>query len=81
VSTFVVELYLSPEGDARLQDAGQLLEGPCVRHLRTIHIPGDEMCFLLLEAPSSRVIRDAAARAHVMVDRIVDAVEIEASTR
>jgi hypothetical protein len=73
----MVELYLSPEGDARLQDAGRLLDGPCVRHRRTIFIPGDEMCFLLLDAPSARVIRDAAGRAHVTLERVVDAVEIE----
>jgi hypothetical protein len=79
VSTFVVELYLASEGDARLQDAGRSLDGPCVRHVRTIFIPGDEMCFLVLEAPSARVIRDAAARSHVTLERVVDAVEIEAS--
>lgn len=79
MATFVVELYLASEGDARLRDAGRSLDGPCVRHVRTIFIPGDEMCFLVLEAPSARVIRDAAARSHITLDRIVDAVEIEAS--
>ena len=52
-------------------------EGLAVRYLRSIVIPGDEMCFHLFEAPSAEAVREVSRRAAIRFERIVPVVQIE----
>ena len=45
------------------------------RYLRSILVPGDEMCFHLFEASSAEAVREAAQVAGLDYARIVEAVE------
>ena len=49
-------------------------EGTRVRFDRSIHVPEDEICFYLFEAPSSREVALAAARGAREPIRVVEAV-------
>lgn len=77
--SFLVESYLaqSPalleQARSRARQAAELGEG--VRYLRTMFVPGDETCFHLFEAPSSRVLGDAARMAALRYTRIVETVD------
>ena len=44
------------------------------RYLRSILVPGDEMCFHLFEASSAEAVREAAQLAGLAYARIVEAV-------
>ena len=46
-----------------------------MHHLRSILVPEDEMCVLHYEAPSRELALEAARRAGVTSDRIVEMVE------
>jgi hypothetical protein len=46
-----------------------------VRHLRSILVPEDEMCVLHYDAPSRAFAIEAAQRAGVISDRVVEMVE------
>ena len=77
--SFLVESYLAA-GPALLEDArsrarraAELGEG--VRYLRTMFVPGDETCFHLFEAPSARVLGNAARLAALAHARIVETVD------
>jgi hypothetical protein len=81
---FVVERYLpaaSPEELAAEVDRdrraaeGMRAAGIPVRHLATIHVPSDESCFCLFDAPSAAAVREAQERAGIGFERIVEAVE------
>jgi hypothetical protein len=80
---YLVESYLPADGvgieelDARARAAAQQLtsEGASVRHLRTILVPEDEMCVLHYDAPSREFALEAARRAGVTSDRVVEMVE------
>jgi Protein of unknown function (DUF4242) len=80
---YLVESYV-PVGGAGIEEidgraravAEQLSsEGAAVRHLRTILVPEDEMCVLHYEAPSRELAIEAAKRAGVISDRVVEMVE------
>ena len=49
-------------------------ESTCVRFEHSIHIPEDEICFFVFDAPSSRVAALAAQRAGLDPVRVVEAV-------
>jgi hypothetical protein len=79
---YVLELYLSrlgagalPEAAARARSASEQLraEGTHVRFLRSIFLPGDEICFLLCEGASAEAIAEAARRAAIGFERVVAA--------
>jgi len=81
---FIVELYLSSAGsdgfeeiDARARAAAKELarEGASIRHLRSTHVPEDEMCLLLYEAPNRELTLEAARRAGLASERVVEAIE------
>lgn len=81
---YVVEAYVprSRGGEvsrtaARARRAAQDLarSGAAVRYVRTTFLPEDELCMLVLEAPSMEIARDAADRASIPYQRIVEAVE------
>ena len=82
MSKYLVEVYAPPAGEleeveARVRHAaadsgsGRMR----ARYLRSILVPGDEMCFHLFEAPSPEVVRKAAQLAGLAYARIVEAVE------
>jgi hypothetical protein len=81
--SFLVETYL-PRGVAgeraarerRARSAAEELTriGTRVRFDRTIHVPEDEMCFFVFDAPSRREAALAAQRAELSPLRVVEAV-------
>jgi hypothetical protein len=80
---FVVERYLPAVSPGELatavardrRAAAQMTAaGIPVRHLSTIHIPSDESCLCLFDAPSLDALREAQERAGIDFERIVEAV-------
>ena len=81
--SYLVEAYLA-RGDAggraarerraRLAAEELTRQGTRVRFNRTIHIPEDEICFFVFDAPSGRDAALAAQRAEVAPLRVVEAV-------
>jgi hypothetical protein len=69
VPEFLVELYVS-RADAR--DLPHAVEafGTTVRCVRSIFVPADELCLLLVEAASADDVRDAAQTAGLRFERI-----------
>ncbi len=49
--------------------------GMPVRHLSSIFVPEDEICFHLFEASSAAAVKEAGARARLVFERIAEAVE------
>jgi Nickel responsive protein SCO4226-like len=80
MAEFLVELYVS-RADAdggereslRAQRAAAALtaEGQPVRLVRSIFVPEDETCFLLVEADTAEAVREAATRAAVPFERVL----------
>ena len=80
---YLVETYLPANrandrsaGERRAELAAEELtanETP-VRFDRSIHVPGDEICFFVFEAPSSRAAALAAECAELDAIRVVEAV-------
>jgi hypothetical protein len=89
VQSYVVETYLA-RGDAGARAAGErrarsvaaelTAEGICVRFDRTIHIPEDEICFFIFDAPSGRDAALVAQRAELSPLRVVEAVSLREET-
>jgi hypothetical protein len=86
MSEYLVELYVSradafgaEEGAerARLAAEEQTRRGRPMRCLRAIYLPEDETCFLLFEAGSADVVRDAAALAALPFERLAEAIAME----
>jgi hypothetical protein len=50
--------------------------GVTIRHLTCIHMPSDELCFSLFDAPSEEALRNAHERAGIGFERIVEAVQV-----
>jgi hypothetical protein len=81
VAEFLVELHLPRRAcssvaaaNARAGAEALTREGTPVRHLRTIFIPDDEVCFHLFEAASADVVEEAARRARITFERVLPAV-------
>jgi hypothetical protein len=83
VPSYLVETYLArsrtDERSAREQRAiaaaEQLTrERTCVRFERSIHVPEDEICFFVFDAPSSRDAVSAAQRAGLDPFRVVEVI-------
>ena len=77
---FLVEVYTPPvtalaDIQERARKAAMDLSeaGRPARYVRSIVVPGDETCFHLFEA--STVVREAASRAGISPQRIVEAEE------
>jgi len=83
VPSYLVETYLA-RGKARERAARErrarsaaeeLTQGTTrVRFDRSIHVPEDEICFYVYDAPSARDAADAAQRAGLDPIRVVEAV-------
>lgn len=77
--SFLVESYLAARPallEKARRNARRTAEvGDGVRYLRTIFVPGDETCFHLFEAPSSRALGDAARLAALGYARIVQTID------
>jgi Protein of unknown function (DUF4242) len=82
VGKYLVEFYLPSTGldefastAARARTAAEEVvdRGTPVRYLRSIFVPGDELCFLLYEGSSKEAVGEAVHRAAITFDRIVDA--------
>jgi serine/threonine protein kinase len=74
--TYLVERYV-PGAKEQLARAS----GPGIRHLRTIFVPGDELCFSLYEAPSQQALEEASGRLRLRVERISEAIELPAEAQ
>jgi hypothetical protein len=83
VPSYLVETYLArgsagerASREQRARSAAEELrhESTQVRFVRSIHIPEDELCFFLFDAPSGRDAALAAERADIDPIRIVEAV-------
>jgi hypothetical protein len=81
MSEFLVELYIpktSRDAGAvaserlRRSAAELTAEGRPVGLVRSIYVPEDETCFLLVEAASAEVVRETARRAAVSYERVVE---------
>jgi Protein of unknown function (DUF4242) len=82
MTEYLVELYVSKTNCAaigagweRLTRAAAELtdEGRPVRLVRSIFVPEDETCFLLVEAETAEVVRETARRAALTCERLVEA--------
>lgn len=81
MAEFLIELYVSraePGAVARSAESTRAVaeqlteEGTPVRYLRSIFVPEDETCFLLLEAASVDAVHTAARRAELAFDRVAE---------
>jgi hypothetical protein len=85
---FLVELYVSRSESAatrrdtaaRARSAAQSLdrEGSRVRYVRSLFVPDEETCFYLYEAADPGVVREAARRADLPVQSVVEAFSADA---
>src|SRR5262249_18452322 len=80
------ELYLPrfrndalPEGKDRVRAAADEMtrEGTSIRFLRSLFVPGDEICLLLLDGPSREAVAEVARRAGIAFERVLE-VEVAA---
>jgi hypothetical protein len=83
MAEFLVELYVSGADGAsvgrdseraRFEAEEMSRAGTPVRYLRSIFVPADETCFLLYEAGRMEDVEEAARRAAVPFERIVETV-------
>jgi hypothetical protein len=81
--SFLVETYLARGGagerttrERRARSAAEELtrEGTRVRFDRLIHVPEDEICFFVFDAPSGHDAAVAAERARLEPVRVVEAI-------
>ncbi|MEJ7791881.1 MAG: nickel-binding protein [Gaiellaceae bacterium] len=83
MAEFLVELYVARTDAAGAERNGKSArraaeeltrEGVEVQYVRSIFVPDDETCYLLFEARSADVVREAARRADLPFDRVAEAV-------
>jgi hypothetical protein len=80
---YLVESYVAPAGvlieeiDGRARSATDDLarEGATIRFVRSILVPEDEMCVLQYDASSRELALEAARRAGLTSDRVVEMLE------
>ena len=85
MARYLAELYLPKTGSdglretaAQARSAAEELsrEGKPVRYVRALLLAEDEMCFHLYEAATAESVHEAARRAGIPVERVVEAVEV-----
>ena len=74
---FVVERYLPAltEEGVRAQ-AGREARLPGLRHIRTMYLCEDELCFSVFEAPSLAAVRSANERTTQAFERICEVIDV-----
>jgi hypothetical protein len=84
VAEFLVEMYVSrtipPSGVPRSESVSRVAEqmtreGRQVRLLSSIVVPVEETCFYVFEAQTAEVVREAATRAGLRFERVVEATQ------
>jgi hypothetical protein len=79
--TYAIEFYApSTDSGAFLETAARIgsateemrLEGTVIRHARSVLLREDEICFLLIEASSINDVAEAARRAGLVFDRVLE---------
>jgi Protein of unknown function (DUF4242) len=75
--TYIVESHAAGSGVESDRERARLAAelGTGVRYVRTTFLPGDETILHLFEATSAEVLRQAARKAALQYDRIVEAIE------
>ena len=82
MAAYVVETYLSCQGMSDLESLEERVrraaedvtrEGLNVRHVRSVFLPADEMCFHFFDAASAAAVRAAGERAAIAFDRVSEA--------
>lgn len=82
MAAYVVETYLSRQGardlrsiEERVRRAAEELtrDGVHVRHVQSVFVPDDEMCFHFFDAVSGAAVRAAGERAAIAFDRVSEA--------
>jgi hypothetical protein len=79
VASFIVETFAPQASEADLERAAESVRGaasmaaPAVTYVRSYLVPGDEMCFHVLEAASAGAVSEVVALAGVEPERIVEA--------
>lgn len=80
---FLAEVYVSDPShpssvpgtdDVRRAASALSTDDAPVRLIRQIHVPEEETCFYLFEAPSPGLVLEVAARSGLRVDNVVGAV-------
>jgi hypothetical protein len=75
---YLLELYAARGDEAALERAVELTrraaerltrEGTRVRHLRSLFVPADETCYVLLEADDAATAQEAATAAGLPFER------------
>ena len=88
MSEFLVEVYVSRAGSTSAVPAiGEISaateqlasEGRRIHLVRSIFVPEDETCFYLFQAQTADLVREAAARAGLCVERVTEAVSEHAT--
>ena len=83
MTEFLVEQYLARTNASAVERHGERArraaeelarDGTRIHYLRSIFVPEDETCFYLYEAVSADAVRDAAVRAGLSFERVVEAV-------
>ncbi|HEX4929894.1 MAG TPA: nickel-binding protein [Gaiellaceae bacterium] len=84
MASYLVEAYVprgrpkeleAAAGRAREAAARLTEEGLRIRFLRSTFVPDDELCFLIFEAESRALVAEAASRAAIEYERILEAIE------
>jgi hypothetical protein len=69
--TYLVESYLPQAGSRAAEIVAALLESDsAARHRCSLVLPDEEICLHVLDGPSAKVIREAAAKAELRYQRI-----------
>jgi Nickel responsive protein SCO4226-like len=83
MAEYLLELYVARSDDAGAERRGEQArraaeeltrEGTPVRYLRSIFVPEDETCFYLYEAATADAVREAARRAQLACERVIEAI-------
>ena len=87
---YLAELYRASAGSGDLAEAAARARaaasamnraGPRVRYVRSVFIPADETWFLLYDASTAADVLEAAGKAGIRLERVVEAIETEPSRR
>ena len=75
---YIVELYVARSDEAAIERGVELTRraaerltrgGTPVRHLRSLFVPADETCYVLIEADAAAAAQEAAAAAGLPFER------------